>query len=397
MFMARLLRQAGRELFRRPEDEIFPDLPSLRAFLAARDRRATEWNCSSRQVEVVASGGGLRIAYAERDRAMNRWSFEQICRLSGAEVAFMNRLAKLAPHLAADALNLTRCGDGMGRQHLRMVGLDRDGPEALLRGITSQSWADVRDSQVAAIVADLAREFVPAGFVAGVDPSHYASQEFAKVPAHSLRGSSGLYAGERDMFLFMADPKRPVEVKRDDRRGGGTEVLHRGFFVWNSEVGGRGLGWSTFLFRAVCANHIVWDAEQVASRHLRHLGIPELLLDQLRWALTHFCALDPTRDVRMVQAAMKAIFAPDLEKARARLRESYDFTKKVAEEAVQRAYIDPGPELALSVWGVVQGLTSLAREIPYALERTQMERRVGRLLREAARDRGVEVALAPAP
>ena len=55
-----------------------------------------------------------------------------------------------------------------------------------------------------------------------------------KVPAASYSASNPkrattLYASDRDVFIFLVDPDHPIEV--------GDDILFRGFYTWNSEVG----------------------------------------------------------------------------------------------------------------------------------------------------------------
>ena len=58
------------------------------------------------------------------------------------------------------------------------------------------------------------------------------------------RENTTLYASDRDMFVFLADEDRRIEVA--------GRSLARGFFVWNSEVGDKTLGAGFFLFDYVC-------------------------------------------------------------------------------------------------------------------------------------------------
>src|SRR5205085_2211526 len=69
-----------------------------------------------------------------------------------------------------------------------------------------------------------------------------------------------LFASDRDMFVFLADEDRRIEVP--GRRNGSGGSMARGFFVWNSEVGDKTLGLGFFLFDYVCCNRIVWGADQ---------------------------------------------------------------------------------------------------------------------------------------
>ena len=62
--------------------------------------------------------------------------------------------------------------------------------------------------------------------------------------AGGRHGGTGLYCGEQDLFCFLIDPTGWAEID--------GEAFAPGFFVWNSEVGKRSVGISTFWFQAVC-------------------------------------------------------------------------------------------------------------------------------------------------
>src|SRR4029077_3736004 len=99
-----------------------------------------------------------------------------------------------------------------------------------------------------------------------------------------------LFASDRDMFVFLADEDRRIEVP-DRRNGsggsmargvfvldseGGDKTPGLGFFVWNSEVGDKTLGLGFFLFDYVCCNRIVWGADQYTEVRIRHTkGAPD--------------------------------------------------------------------------------------------------------------------------
>jgi hypothetical protein len=76
---------------------------------------------------------------------------------------------------------------------------------------------------------------------------------------------AGLYASDRDMFVFMVNERNPIEDGRGNR-------LSRGFFCWNSEVGDKSFGLMMFLYAHVCGNHIVWGADDVREVRIRHVG-----------------------------------------------------------------------------------------------------------------------------
>src|SRR3989337_3297764 len=82
------------------------------------------------------------------------------------------------------------------------------------------------------------------------------------------RVPSGAYLGDRDMFLFLVDGNRSL----DDPTDGSQAGLFRGFMLRNSDVGAAALSLDLLLFRAVCANHIIWGFQHVAGFRRRHIG-----------------------------------------------------------------------------------------------------------------------------
>ena len=87
-----------------------------------------------------------------------------------------------------------------------------------------------------------------------------------RVPAASYsvqnpKRATTLYASDRDVFIFLVDDQNPVSFEAD----GVKRNLFRGFMVWNSEVGSRTFGLTTFLYNFVCDNRIVWGATRRAA------------------------------------------------------------------------------------------------------------------------------------
>jgi hypothetical protein len=64
-----------------------------------------------------------------------------------------------------------------------------------------------------------------------------------------------LNASDRDVFVFLVDEARPIELD--------SQAYYRGFYIWNSEVGKAAFGLASFLYSYVYANRIVWGARDV--------------------------------------------------------------------------------------------------------------------------------------
>ena len=77
--------------------------------------------------------------------------------------------------------------------------------------------------------------------------------------------------------------------------------------MWNSEVGKRSVGISTFWFQSVCQNHIVWDAVEVTDFTRKHTGsVYEAIADIRRIIETLVKKRDERKDgfARVIRKAM---------------------------------------------------------------------------------------------
>ena len=244
---------AHREWATRPPDERYASVQALHE--AARARRTARWSATSRP----ANSGPKRLAATAsplceasgRQAALTHWSFEQLAAIAGAPPKYLRSLP--AP-IASDAINY---GLQRHRRQQHQLFVDRDAPWTV-HAITSSRYARVHHDELATRVLDLMAAHpawsLPLGYKDGV----YGAE---RVP-------SGAYLGDRDMFLFLVDGNRDLEDPTDSTHAG----LFRGFILRNSDVGAAALTLDLFLFRAVCANHIIWGFQHVAGFRRRHVG-----------------------------------------------------------------------------------------------------------------------------
>ena len=126
---------------------------------------------------------------------------------------------------------------------------------ANLRAVTSDRYERVWDADV---YDQVDRWLLPNGFIPAVPTINTDAQ------GTNILGNTkpALFRSDRDSFAFFYGDKSPG----DDGFGG----LRRGVVVYNSEVGAKSFGFSTFYFREVCANFLIWDATGVKARRARH-------------------------------------------------------------------------------------------------------------------------------
>jgi len=341
--MANLMR-ANEELFRRPPDERFDNLGDLAAHcqdLRQRSRRLKE---PGPQFGPVVHEGELALRVNSHSPAgLNDWSFGQLCAIGGVAKDTLNRLR---PATASQVLQETL--DQRTREDTELQALLLD--DQLVRAVNGEHYKRLWNAEVAAVLQEFAVDFTP--------------------PQQGSNGATGLYAGQQDMFCFLIDPTGWAEI--------GGEHFAPGFFVWNSEVGKRTVGLSTFWFQAVCANHIVWDAVEVTEFTRKHTGRVRDALGAIRAGIERLVEKrDARKDgfAKVISKAMETRYADDAEEA-VRFLNNSGFAKTLAARAVEVARRDG----ALTLWSVVDALTQLAREAKYAGARTESEQRACSLL-----------------
>jgi hypothetical protein len=198
-------------------------------------------------------------------------------------------------------------------------------------------------------------------------------REFAvdfQPPQQAASGGTGLYCGEQDLFAFLIDPTGWAEIE--------GEAFAPGFFVWNSEVGKRSIGISTFWFQAVCANHIVWDAVEVTEFTRKHTGkVGEALGDIRRIVEQLVEKRDARRDgfVTVMRKAMETSLGADAE----------DASKSLVKAGIAKGLAKRALEIAetkgrFTVFVLVDALTRLARESEFAGERADADEKAAKLL-----------------
>jgi hypothetical protein len=334
------LTRASDELFRRSADERFETLQSLWEFCREQRRQSQDrWHAPGNL--AFHSNGSLRVvAGGEGEFSLNNWSFAMLCRLARVARDTVNRLS---PDTARRVLDET-----LPRASNKPLQLLTSGET--VRSIHGTQYSRLWNADLVQMLIEFAVDFQP--------------------PQKGFNGATGLYAGEEDCFCFLVDPNGWTDI--------GGENFAPGFFVWNSEVGRRSLGISTFWFQAVCANHIVWDATEVVEWTRKHTGKVGDGLTEIRRIIDE---LVRKRDAR------KDGFAKVIAKAmQERLGSDADEVLKVLggkgiSRPLARKALDIAQEQGrFTVWSVVDALTRLARESAFAGDRMEADERASQLL-----------------
>ena len=379
------LFKASSQWSTRPDDERFPDLPTMHTACTAYRTTAAESRTPYATIEAIPLNGDVAIqGKGGIPSKVTHWAFGQLCARAEAPGSY---LRQLPPTLAATCLNHGLQTHKNGDTALLMF--HKDNGNLLLRAATSLEYTRIWNSDITSRLVELLPDGwrVPPARPARASQSGTRPATEADVLGASTFGLSikvgdliapaGLYASDHDMFAFLVNETRQVS----DGVGG---QLSRGFFAWNSEVGAASFGICSFLYRHVCGNHIVWDASKVVEVRLRHVGSADRkAFRTLQVELRRYADRAASDDEALITQArtfeiagtkdqvLDRIFrlrVPVLSKAR--IEAAYDRT--------DRNYpIDGSPRTA---WGMAQGLTRISQETPYADTRTELDRAAGKVL-----------------
>ena len=350
------LSQASAQWASRPSDQRFKTLADLRASVHSRrmvsrsvDIPVTAIRAEQRDGTIILNSG---IAACEP----SHWSFGQFTSLIGAPA---NYLRKLPTDLAVSCIN-----NGIERAEREavkfMTVVDQTGTRAnTLQAVTSPTYGRIWDADC----VDAVQRIVDRSNGKFFNPLAYDRHTGAPVP-------SGLYASDRDVFMFMIDGGSRLEVGRRAK-------LNRGFFVWNSEVGSKTFGLMTFLFNEVCGNHIVWGAQNINKLVIRHSKFGPARFDsEVAPMLQQYAEASISNDEAMVTRATQKLLpvGDELDS----LLAPFKFSKAEIREAVSCAIKEEGE--CRTLWDLVQGFTAYARDFDFVDARIDLEKRAGQLL-----------------
>ena len=349
---------AHREWALRPPDERYASVDALHQAARARRERTEDRDIVAVDFRTKADNDALVLHDASgRMATLTHWSFGQLATIASAPP---NYLRTLPASIASSAINV-----GLERQRREQHRLlsERTAPWTI-HAITSSRYVRVHHDELAGRVLDLM-----ARYSAWHLPLAYKDGEYG-----AERVPSGAYLGDRDMFLFLVDGNRSLDDPTDPTDAG----LFRGFILRNSDVGAAALSLDVFLFRAVCANHIIWGFHHVAGFRRRHVGTSiqdawATSLDGVRNALDADTAHDRTVLLRATSQELGSTREAVLTTVMQRL----DLSQRYAAEAYDLAEKhEPNPR---SIWGFAQGLTRLSQRTSWQDGRFTLDRAASRL------------------
>jgi hypothetical protein len=366
-----ILTQASHQWATRPADERFTSLTALHDHCAAQRAASKAAVIASRDLTVIPVEGdethkGLQVIGRAGNAAdVSNYAFGQLAQRAGAPASYLRTLPAA---LAADAMNY---GLHVARD-VEEVGvlLTKQGGSVApqMRAATGPNYGRIWNSTVTGLLTER--------FGDGVSGNFRVPGEFGK-RVEVTQDNTTLYAGDRDLFVFLADEERRIEVP--NRRDGKTGSLSRGFFVWNSEVGSATFGVGLFLFDYVCSNRIVWGAQDYKEIKIRHTsGAPHRWLDEVAPAIQAYAQ----SSIGPMQATIEAAQRKKVDDLDAFLKARRFTGSQVG--GIRAAHAADEGRPMETLWDVATGVTAYARGITYQDDRVEIERRGGEILALAA-------------
>ena len=360
------LMEASHQWASRPRDARFQTLEDLTAAVKSRRLRSRSVDLDVSRIEAKSEAGILTINGTITPCQPSHWSFGQLSSTIGAPAAYLRTLPQ---DLLVQNLN-----HGIRNHPIRdtlkfMTVADEDGGDVnTLQAVTSTSYGRIWDADVCDCVGRLVErtggKFTnPRAYVHNPAPGQAGGTEKA-----------GLYASDRDVFIFMIDGGSRLEV-------GPRAQLNRGFIVKNSEVGSAVFSLTTFLFNECCGNHIIWGAQDINRVSIRHTQNGPYRFDSeaapglLAYANA---AAKPVEDA--IRKAQDYLIdgAPEFDKLVAFANRHSKFSKAEVRGALDFSKAEEGD--CKTLWQLVQGFTAYARGIDWTDARVDLETRAGKLL-----------------
>jgi hypothetical protein len=382
------LFKASEQWSKRPADERFWNLEEMLATCEGYRASAVEANVRYGELRAVADNGEVMVTGKKNVPArLTHWSFGQLAQRAGAPAGYLRALPAT---LAVQNLNHGLSRIDRADDEIAKVLFHKNG-DYVMRAATGPAYSRVWNADIVRRLIEVTPKGwqVPPARPAGVEGERVRKAAAGDVLRLKKAGLSievgddiapaGLYASDHDMFAFLVNEDAAVN-------DGTGHALGRGFFVWNSEVGAASFGIMTFLYDAICGNHIVWGARGVSEIRVKHVGeANSKAFSGIRAELIKY-ADDSVSDLEAkIRRARSFEFGATKEEA---LEGALKFATKTRTLLNYKA-LDAAYDIAeqaerygspRSAWGLVNGLTELSQKSKHADERVKLDRAAGKIM-----------------
>jgi hypothetical protein len=256
--MSTNLMEAHAQWASRPADQRFPNLESLIQSVQSRRMLSRSVDIDTGKAHVDSRDGVLTVNGTITPCEPTHWSFGQLSQSICAPASYLRTLPQ---NLLIENINHGLKTHPAGSMKFMTIARE-DSPVNTLQAITSTTYGRIWDYDVCQAVGRIVEQS-GGKFHNPLAYAHRGRPDGFRTIDASRTERAGLYASDRDCFIFMIDGGSMLEA-------GPRAQLNRGFFVWNSETGSRSFGLMTFLFNQCCGNNIVWGASDIQRLVIRH-------------------------------------------------------------------------------------------------------------------------------
>ena len=371
-----VISKVSSQWFSRPDDQRFLSLSELESAVHKRSAAASQEIVDVKSIYVDADRNNpdaLTLGFNNvTNISPNHWSFGQLSSLAGAPAGYMRKL----PSTIA-GINLQYGLQNLRAENVKMF-YNPDDEE--LYAATGTEYGRVFDHELVSAIRKIAGN--------GTGDTRWKVPGLLDWTTHRYnpfvdltKQNTTLYASDRDVFVFLVDDTHPIEIGK--LSNGDPDVVFRGFYAWNSEVGSKTLGISTFLFRAVCQNRNIWGAQDISEVVIRHSkNAPQRFAAEAEPALLEYANASDQGIILGIQNAKNAIVATT-DEDRIQWLGKRGFSAKQAQNIIDTVIREEDTKPA-SVWDFVQGITAVARNIGHTDERVALEKLAGNLLKKVS-------------
>jgi hypothetical protein len=341
----------------RPADETFSNVSTAFEAAKAYARTAAEKpdvplssiRTEADEKEVYLTGRGGMPA------RVGNWAFGQLCRVAEAPAGYLRELpATLAVQNLNYGLKTASNADPQAKVNI----LAHKNGDLLVRALTSAKYRRIWNWEVLGRMLPLEADgwSCPTPFRTKVD--------------QAAKPDPTVYVSDHDMFAFQVYENARIAEP------GNPDGLARGFFVENSEVGASALRVTTFLYRFICSNHIVWGSKDVSELAVRHVGKARGNLQTMFLGLTDYLNESASEVEGKIKLARTRLIDADPDKvldlifSKLRGTVSRDTLTKSLLLASENSATDGDPR---SFWGLAQGITRYSQTLAFADQRVAVD------------------------
>ena len=365
---------------RRPADERFTSLQALRDFkfndyqmMQADVLNVKNLHINGDVDENDIRQGNITLEFTDQNKQEHQavpthWSFGQISSLAGAPAGYLRDLPAV---LAADCVKW-----GLLENRNKELVKSYKSTKGQLRALTGSEYGRIYDWEIVAAVQEIAAatKFKIHGYITGSESGMAVYDPFAPV----TNESTTIYGSDRDVFIFLVDDLNPIEIGK--LPNGEPDLVFRGFYISNSEVGAKSCKIATMYMRGICQNRYAWGVEDFSEITIRHTKFAaERFSDEAQPALRSFSNGSTTKVLDGIQAAQEAQVAEDEEQALKFLQKRVGLSARMAKAAYTR-HGEEEQKPMKTIWDASNAITAIARDIPHQDNRLDLERKAGQLL-----------------